>query len=373
MSNTTTYNSEDKPYFENLYGLRFYAALAVFIFHAFSLFRESWVGLEENSIYQTLTKVTNKGSLGVNLFFVLSGFLITFLLLWEKKKFGKINALQFIKRRTLRIWPVYFLVVLFGFFIFPAFPFGKELVYNLEYYLSFLSNIDEINIGGNDNVNFMTPTWSVSVEEQFYIVLAILLGIFSFLNKQKLLWFYVLILIGSLLFRYIHVADERVLYFHTFSVMSDIAVGGILAILTFSKKLQRHLIHLSKVKIIVIYTLGFAVILGKNVIFQAHLQIFERLVLSLFFGFIILEQIYAPNSFYKADKRKWIKKGGEISYGFYMYHVIVMYFVSNMMCTFNLHSLYHFIFLFLPIILMVTLILAFTSYRWFEKYFLRFK
>lgn len=345
----------------------------MFIFHAFSLFRKSWVGLEENSIYQTLTKVTNKGSLGVNLFFVLSGFLITFLLLWEKKKFGKINALQFIKRRTLRIWPVYFLVVLFGFFVFPAFPFGKELVYNLEYYLSFLSNIDEINVGGNDSVNFMTPAWSVSVEEQFYIVLALLLGLFSFVNKQKLLWFYVLILIGSLLFRYIHVADERVLYFHTFSVMSDIAVGGILAILTFSKKLQRHLIHLSKVKIIVIYTLGFAVILGKNVIFQAHLQIFERLVLSLFFGFIILEQIYAPNSFYKADKRKWIKKGGAISYGFYMYHVIVMYFVSQLFVANGFTSITSFALIYLSVTLICTTALAYLSYRWFEKYFLRFK
>lgn len=373
MSNTSTYNSEDKPYFENLYGLRFYAALAVFIFHAFSLFRESWIGLEENSFYKIITKITNKGSLGVNLFFVLSGFLITYLLLWEKARFGKVNAFQFIKRRSLRIWPVYFLVVIFGFVIFPLLPFGKELVYDISYYLGFLSNINEIQVGLTDNVNFMTPPWSVSVEEQFYLVLALILGVFSFVNSKKLISFYAAVILGSLIFRFYNLENERMIYFHTFSVMSDIAVGGILAILAYKNQIQTKIKKLSKLQILIIYGFGFGLILLKNIVFVNELQTIERLVLSLFFGFIILEQIYAQHSFYKADKRKWVKKGGEISYGFYMYHVLVMYFVSTMMSTFNLHSISHFVCLYLPIILVTTLILAYASYRWFEKFFLSFK
>ncbi len=373
MSNTTTYNSEDKPYFENLYGLRFYAALAVFIFHAFSLFRETWVGLEDNFLFQFITKFTSKGSLGVNLFFVLSGFLITYLLLWEKAKFGKVNALQFIKRRTLRIWSVYFLVVLFGFFVFPWLPYGKELVYDLGYYLGFLSNINEIQVGLRDSVNFMTPTWSVSVEEQFYIVLALLLGLFSFVNSKKLIWFYIAIILGSLTFRFFNLENERVIYFHTFSVMSDIAVGGILAILAFSKSILPFFQNLSRLKIVFVYILGFALILLKNLVFTGQFQIIERLVLSFFFGFIILEQVYANHSIFKVDKLKWVKKGGEISYGFYMYHVIVMYFVSKLFYSFGFNSMLDFVWLYLPLTLLINIILAYMSYRWFEQFFLRFK
>lgn len=373
LNNTTTYNKIDKPYFENLYGLRLYGALAVFIFHAFSLFRENWVGLEGNNTYQIILKITRKGSLGVNLFFVLSGFLITYLLLWEKSKFGKVNALQFIKRRTLRIWPVYFLVVLFGFFIFPMLPYGKEVIYDLGYYLGFLSNINEIQIGLRDSVNFMTPPWSVSVEEQFYIVLALLLGLFSFVNSKKLIWFYVAVILASLIFRYFNLENERVIYFHTFSVMSDIAVGGILAILAFSKSILPFFQNLSKLKIVFIYILGFALILFKNLVFTGQLQMIERLVLSLFFGFIILEQVYSNHSIFKVDSIKMVKKGGEISYGFYMYHVIVMYFVSNLFNSFGIYAITDFVFLYLPLALILNTILAYISFRWFEQFFLRFK
>ncbi|WP_369075954.1 acyltransferase family protein, partial [Escherichia coli] len=60
------------------------------------------------------------GDLGVNFFFVLSGFLITFLLFSEKEKYSHISITHFYLRRIFRIWPLYFLTLILGFFfIYP--------------------------------------------------------------------------------------------------------------------------------------------------------------------------------------------------------------------------------------------------------------
>ena len=76
-----------------------------------------------NTVHQLIIKnVFNKGYLGVNLFFVLSGYLITYLLLTEKNNSGTINIKNFYIRRILRIWPLFYFVVLLGFFLFPLIP-----------------------------------------------------------------------------------------------------------------------------------------------------------------------------------------------------------------------------------------------------------
>jgi peptidoglycan/LPS O-acetylase OafA/YrhL len=72
-----------------------------------------------STFYQFAFAQKMNGALGVNLFFVLSGFLITYLLLSEKERYGKINVLHFYMRRILRIWPLYFLMVIAGFILFP--------------------------------------------------------------------------------------------------------------------------------------------------------------------------------------------------------------------------------------------------------------
>ncbi len=108
--------SKKTVYFKNLDGLRFFAFLAVFISHA-TLF----LGYSNLSpaFYSIKKYILVNGDVGVSFFFVLSGFLITYLLLKEKDGYGKISLKNFYIRRILRIWPVYFTTILVGFFILP--------------------------------------------------------------------------------------------------------------------------------------------------------------------------------------------------------------------------------------------------------------
>ena len=101
----------------NLDLIRFVAALMIIFLHAY----EAWVGwfgqvgLLSNGTFKTLSYsgtwidqfIRNLGH-GVDVFFLISGFLITYLLLEEKKAIGKISIWKFMVRRSLRIWPLYF-------------------------------------------------------------------------------------------------------------------------------------------------------------------------------------------------------------------------------------------------------------------------
>jgi peptidoglycan/LPS O-acetylase OafA/YrhL len=106
-----------KIHFPNLDGLRFLAFFFVFMYHCyFNIPKED----EQHSLYMAFHHLWENGDLGVNFFFTLSGFLITYLLLAEEKENGRFSIPHFYWRRTLRIWPLYFTTLLFGFTIFQA-------------------------------------------------------------------------------------------------------------------------------------------------------------------------------------------------------------------------------------------------------------
>ena len=112
------YTIMNKIYFQNLNGLRFFAALLVIIHHIEQM--KNSLGLENN---WNLPVVLVIGKLGVILFFVLSGFLITYLLLEEERYTQTISIKDFYMRRILRIWPLYFLILLISFFVLTYVPF----------------------------------------------------------------------------------------------------------------------------------------------------------------------------------------------------------------------------------------------------------
>ncbi|WP_430406172.1 acyltransferase family protein [Fluviicola sp.] len=100
------------PYFKNLDGLRTICFLMVFFFHSFTSKNE--VVLNSNTYKTIKVGVFANGNLGVNFFFVLSGFLITYLLIIEKQTSSSINVIHFWLRRVLRIWPFIFFVYSLG-------------------------------------------------------------------------------------------------------------------------------------------------------------------------------------------------------------------------------------------------------------------
>lgn len=111
-------------YYPNLNGLRFFAALSVMIYHFYG------------------TKTLN-GHFGVTLFFVLSGFLITSLLLEEKQQTETISIPKFYIRRFLRIAPLYFFIIILSSISFFYAESANTSIYKeaLPYYLFFLPNL----------------------------------------------------------------------------------------------------------------------------------------------------------------------------------------------------------------------------------------
>src|ERR1700743_1755388 len=159
-----------KVYFRNLDGLRFIAAFLVILQHA-SDYRGFAV-----PTYSNLFKAhfAEAGRYGVTLFFVLSGFLITYLLMTEAQKTGTVDIRKFYIRRILRIWPLYFAfgivvistidIVLRNFGIYGHTP----KLTNLFYLFTFSVNLQLLF--GAYNRGIIEVLWSVCVEEQFYAV-----------------------------------------------------------------------------------------------------------------------------------------------------------------------------------------------------------
>jgi len=363
----------ERPHFKNLDGLRFLAAFSVFIFHFVRELKEFVPDFSKTKLFEILSVFTENGILGVNFFFVLSGFLITYLILFEIKNKGSFNYKNFLIRRALRIWPLYYLIVLLGFFIFPLLFNDYHTNHHLINYIFFLANFDEIYYGANDGVNFLTSPWSVAVEEQFYLFWGILFFALSFfyyknkLESLKLPFIILLLLFISFLFR------NNVSQYHTISVLPDILIGASLAYLYITKsKWLTYFYKMSSLKIGIIYLLGIIFILFKSDIFNGHLLVLQRYLTALFFAFVILDQISFKNSIFKIEKIKGTAYLGKISYGIYMYHLVVM-FLLHKFIDFNQFSDVVSIFLVLILSLGLTFLISLASYKWFEKPFLKLK
>ena len=155
MQDVTTafHNYKETRYFASLDGLRFLCIFAVLWHHSPAF------GSIENPI-----QLLQRGFTGVDFFFVLSGYLITTLLLREEERYGRFSITGFYWRRALRILPVYYLVVTACAIYWVWVKGQAEYGPLVPYYYLFLSNI-LIN-----DIPLLAPTWSLSVEEQYYLI-----------------------------------------------------------------------------------------------------------------------------------------------------------------------------------------------------------
>ncbi len=356
-----------KIYFENLDTLRFFAFFSVFFAHAF--YSEN-AAVTSTETYQFLTSINKIGVLGVNFFFVLSGFLITYLLLIEKEKTGSVSIKNFYARRVLRIWPLYYSIVLVGY---VAFPYAKYLFTgnytpenNLIWYLTFISNL----LTEPAQSAILGVLWSIAVEEQFYLIWPLLMWA---IPQRSLQYLFPTVVIISTIFRTFYIEDT---YGHSLSCMSDLAMGGWIAYAAFNEsRLLRWIEDLSKNWIIVAYLIGFSLILTKDYWIEITFNsLNRRLYYSLFFCFIILEQNYAKNSVFKMGKLKVLSYLGQLTYGLYMIHFIAIYIISYFLryAGFD-QSLFHALILSPMLALILSIGLAYLSFQLLERPFLTLK
>lgn len=379
MSDNKT-KKNTRVFFPNLNGVRFLAALVVIIHHVEGT--KFWFGLP--NIYTSTFVGGIFGKLGIILFFVLSGFLITYLLLEEYKRLSTISIKGFYMRRILRIWPVYYLIVLLSFFVFPNFSFfdipgfseyiPDHFVPKVIYYLTFLPNVGYTLY---EHVSYATQVWSVGVEEQFYLIWPLVV-LFA-LKKKKVLLTLISVIVIYLCIKTAVVVDyanhldnegamKRWLFWDHFSI-DCMAIGGIGAYLLFYNKEQVLNFLFNKYLQVIVYAI-IAITTVKGLVVPWYNNEWYAIVFTI----VILNLAANKNSIINLEFKP-LNYLGKISYGLYMYHniahtvllkVIMLYSIMDV-SSITGGIIYHLL------SIAFTVVLSALSYEYFEKWFLSLK
>lgn len=360
----------NKIYFPNLNGIRFIAAFLVIIHHIEQI--KNLFGLESKWTNPAINLI---GPLGVILFFVLSGFLITYLLLVEEKEMKGISIKSFYIRRILRIWPLYYLIIVLSFFLIPQISFlnltgWSDHIYNdfflkLVLFVFFLPNLALVLF---PPVAYASQTWSVGVEEQFYLIWPILIK--NVKNKKRLLYtiifgylFLKLILfnlIQDFLFWNDYMSYAKA-FFESFNI-DCMAIGGLFAVYLFEndKKIK---LFISRYTQIIVYTILLILLLNGIKIPYINFEFY-----AVLFGVVILNLAANENTILKLEN-KLFHYLGKISYGLYMYHPLAIVITLKILAIFKIDNI---VIQYLSVI-SITILIAGVSYRYFESYFIQKK
>ena len=363
-------DSYKTKYFKELNSLRFIGFIGIFFGHVF--FSNS-SEIINSKLYATLFSYGKiLGFISIDSFFVLSSFLITWKALEEIKFTGKFQFKNFLIRRSLRIWPLYFLIVFFGFlieYLKSYYNLESEKLPSLWNFILFILNYNIIDNGYNF-LFFMVFMWSISVEEQFYVFWAIAIKWFN----KYLFGISFLIIFVSLFFRVYFINDSPSLNFHTASALGNFGIGALTAILAFKypnflnklKSLNRNIILFFYITIFTLF------IIMPSLLENNFFIIIQRVLFSIFFSFIILEQTYCEKSIFKVSRIKYFNFFGKISYGLYCYHGIMITIVLKMSEFFS-ESLLNSLILYPILIFISTLLISNLSFKFYESKFLKLK
>ena len=363
-------DSYKAKYFKELNSLRFIGFIGIFFGHVF--FSNS-PEIINSKLYATVFNYGKiLGFISIDSFFVLSSFLITWKALEEIKFTKKFQFKNFLIRRSLRIWPLYFFIVFIGFlleYLKSHYFFESEKLPSLWNFVLFILNYDIIENGYNF-LFFMVFMWSISVEEQFYIFWAITIKWFNkYLSEISFLIIFI-----SLFFRIYFINDSLSLNFHTASALGNFGIGALTAILAFKHQyFLDKLKSLSRNKILFIYVTIFTFFILMPVLLENDFFIIiQRVLFSIFFSFIILEQTYCGNSIIKVSRIRYFNFFGKLSYGLYCYHGIMITVVLQVKELF-MESLIISLVLYPSLIFVSTLLVSYVSFRFYELKFLKLK
>lgn len=322
-------------YYPSLDGLRFFAFLLVFLHHAF----EGWQSSNPLANF-FLIALEKNGWAGVDLFFVLSGFLITTLLIKERQQYGEFKLKDFWIRRALRIWPLYYLALIMGFFIVPfihthifgftppAIDINQILNSQLPLYLTFTGNwaVVAFNYPPFTNISHL---WTISLEEQFYVFWPAIL--FFCKDFKKSLTATIALILLAMAFRFFLATlgiTHPGIYVDTFARLDTLSFGALLAIIfCYHPEKIRHIKKFFKLPIQLIILAALFFIFYKIFVFDPHLVrnvVFGYTLLAIFMVYFVLSALEVNTLFGKFLEQKPLVYLGKISYGLYVWHMLAL-------------------------------------------------
>jgi peptidoglycan/LPS O-acetylase OafA/YrhL len=338
-------------YHKELDGVRAIAVLMVIFFHFFF----------DLNLHPLLTKVANFGRTGVSLFFVLSGFLITRILVATKESPGYFSS--FYVRRALRIFPLYYLFLTLIFIILPLIsgkpfpPFSLQM-YNWTYLQNFALAFRWEHVSPRH-------LWSLSVEEHFYLFWPLLIYL---LSVGKIVLASISIIVMAFVVKYFMIEYDYAAYYFTFARIDELAMGALLAILEIKNKLiERNANKLLLISVILAIP-TFALMTIFTDIDNTIIQIVKYNLLAFTFmsmiGYVIsLRETGLVKRFLRTKPMVF---SGKISYGIYIYHPLCIAAVWDVFPKMNLVMLF-------VIAVGFTFLVASASYYLFELNFLKLK
>jgi peptidoglycan/LPS O-acetylase OafA/YrhL len=359
------HSSSKMIYLPGLNGLRAIVALVVVIAHTTSSL--SKFGL--NSRLLGVDKAGNAigfslAGYGVTIFFTLSGFLITFLLLKEKSTTGSVNIKHFYARRALRIWPLYYLYLGISLATLWAYslPFAYE---SIPYYVFLAANVPFI-LGWE--LSFLGHYWSLGVEEQFYLFFPLLARTSKSTFRNWVVGILLVILFVKFVFWFLYRTKgiEWPYVAITVTRYQTLLIGAIGAMVYASG--NRSFLRLITHKGTQLAAWLVVLLLAVN---RFHIAtVIDSELVAVVAVLLIVGQIEGRNRIVNLETTicNFI---GKISYGIYVIHPLVIFYLSRL--TGPLEDAFWNYVLVYSGVLVSTVLLAFLSYELYEKRFLRLK
>jgi len=331
-------------HFPSLDGFRAISIMFVLIGHCY------------HDIYPFVT-----GSFGVQFFFVISGFLITTLLLKEKENYGRVSLRKFYIRRFLRIFPVAYLFLLILFFVGLA---CKVSIEPNEFFSSlfYVRNTSILEVTGHYTGHY----WSLSLEEQFYVLFPIMLV--RNVKRYAATVFVLLICLPLINYASFHYVAHVPIVNHVAEIMrgmTPILTGSLFAVLNFYGKIKIEVRPGLKAFV------SLLILLSASYVHTKLLRFGNTFLLasSLLIGVLILISIETDknprNYFYRFLNHPYMCKIGVLSYSLYIWQqIFTLYKPWKGLSVFTDNQMVN---------LLALVVVSYASYHFYERRFLNLK
>ena len=297
------------------------------------------------------------GYLGVDIFFVISGYLISSKIFYDYQETGKIQLVKFYKKRIKRILPLLFFFLLIS-YIFIIFFLPSKFALGTSFYevitaLFGLSNLYFLYRGksyfDNDLDSPVLHTWSLGVEEQFYLIYPlVILFLFKKFNLKKSIFILFIILLLSFFSQIVIELNNQIKFFFPTFRFWELLAGAVLFFYTRDKKIENYKLFLSSFILIILIFF----IKSENSIILNFLSV----LLSCIFI-----STYSSKYLNSVINNRFLIYIGNISFSFYLWHYLIIFYLNYY---FKLSN-----FIFFIISFFFTFILSSLTYFFIEKKF----